>query len=148
MLLQAFIDARGISAGQIAVIKDKPANAVGVAGRVGGCDDASLAKSDERKAPKTRGIDHCFEIADPCVKAKIIHVTVRQARPARVIANERASLGKHLKPVAPNCAIPVQFEMRKPICCPNQRRTVAGLGKGYSYSVMPGAELYPLLHLV
>ena len=58
------------------------------------------------------------------------------------------AFGKRLKPVAPNCAIPIEFEMGKPICRPNQRRTIAGLGKGYSYSVMRGAELYPLLHLM
>ena len=124
--MRVFVDATGVSAGQIAIIKDKSADAVGVAGCIAGGNDASLAESNQGKAPKTCGVDDGFEIADPCVETEIIDVAVRQARAARVITNESMAFGKRLKPVAPNCAIPIEFEMGKPICRPNQRRPWRG----------------------
>jgi hypothetical protein len=77
---------------------------------------------------------------------KILNIPIRQARTPRIVTNQHAAFGKSLEPMPPDHAVPIKFEMCKPVRDTDQRWPLARRGKRDTYPITRSAELYALSH--
>jgi hypothetical protein len=80
------------------------------------------------------------------LERKILTIPIRQARTPRIVTNQYAAFGKSLEPMPPDHAVPIKFEMCKPVRDTDQRWPLARRGERDTYPITRSAELYALSH--
>ncbi len=77
--------------------------------------DRSSVRDPEKSEPFQAGrVANSLEIADPRVQRELPDVTIRQPAAALVVANDGIGPSELVQPMAPNRAVPIELEVRKP----------------------------------
>ena len=77
----------------IAAVQHQPRNPLGMLHREGHAHRRALRNPQQRKTLQLQRIHHRLQVAHPAVHVVVRHIPVRQARPARVIADQRVRFG-------------------------------------------------------
>src|SRR5262245_64569856 len=110
-------------------------------------DRTALRDAEEREALDADCVDYCFQIRDLRRQPKVGDLPVGQPAAPRIVANELPATRKVAEPVAPDRALPVEFEVRQPVRSLDERRTGAGYGVGEPDTVGGLEEPDRLFHL-
>ena len=96
----------------------------------------SLRNAEQaRTAPTDSCRDNCFQILDPSRERKIADVPVSHSAATFIVTHEVKVITEEADPVAPDRALPLEFEMSHPVRGFDQRRACACLGPGELDSV-------------
>jgi hypothetical protein len=106
----------------------------------------ALRDTEQREPLEPRGIDDTFEIRHRRVEREIRGISVRRSATARVIADEAVMRPEESKPVPPDGALPVIFDMGQPIGSLEENRTGARRRVGELDAIGRGHEPDGLFH--